>query len=93
MVNWLEAQAAKNLREAETCRFGTLTEAYRADAKNYLAMSRHGKAALGEQPEPVNADLPGACEAALAALEQAAASTGYPSYAAARDRLRAAMGS
>ena len=49
-ADWLEWQAAKNDEDVKTCRFESLNEAYRADAKNYRAMAKHARAALDGQP-------------------------------------------
>jgi len=51
MCDWLEGQAAQNRKRAETCNFESLTDAYLADARNYEAMARDGRAAL-DDPEP-----------------------------------------
>ena len=50
IADWLERQAAKNDEDVKTCRFESLNEAYRADAKNYRAMAKHARAALDGQP-------------------------------------------
>lgn len=49
---WLERQATRERRQAETCNFESLREAWLADAKNHEAMAKDGRAALGKAGGP-----------------------------------------
>ena len=40
IAGWFEAQAKRNDQAVKTCRFESLNDAYRADAKNYRAMAK-----------------------------------------------------
>jgi hypothetical protein len=58
IATWFERQAARDEAQAKNTRFGTLSEAYAADAKNYRAMAKHAREAIAQAGAQVMTSSP-----------------------------------